>query len=51
MILCLFQVIRDVNTLAIIQNLTLNEPWGKQEWKLQISIAIYPHASISSDQL
>ena len=26
MILCFFQAIRDVNTLAIIQNLTLNEP-------------------------
>ena len=31
MIMCLFQAIRDVNTLAIIQNLTLNEPWGTQE--------------------
>ena len=49
MIMCLFQAIRDVNTLAIIQNLTLNEPWGTQEWKLQISIATYPRASISSD--
>jgi len=35
MILCLFQAIRDVNTLAIIQNLTMNERKEEtQEWKL-----------------
>ena len=49
MILCLFQVIGDADSLAIIQTLTLNESWGKQEWKLQIPIAIYAHAFISSD--
>ena len=48
-ILCLFQVIWDVDSLTIIQILTLNEPLRKQEWKFQISIAICPHASISSD--
>ena len=30
-ILCLFQVIGDADSLAIIQTLTLNESWEKQE--------------------